>query len=157
MKKFGLFVCIAFAILSLALSTSCKSEQTPSNTMPPLKGGQEAKMIELTIDDFSAQNHITREVTLIRPGSMIVSLGANPTTGFSWSEAENNKPSVVSEQSHTFVPPQTQAEVVGAPGKDVWVFDSQQAGKATITMSYSRPWEGGEKDQWTLTLNVSVE
>jgi hypothetical protein len=30
------------------------------------------------------------------------------------------------------------------------------AGDATVTLSYSRPWAGGEKDVWTYTLHVTV-
>jgi len=63
------------------------------------------------------------------------------------------------EFSHNFVEPQAvgEVQVVGAPSKDVWVFDSKTPGAATISMSYSRPWEGGEKELWTYTMTVTVE
>ena len=147
---------VAFSLLLVLLLLGCKQEAAPETNVPPLHGGQEAQMIELSEDDFAAQNHITKDVELIRPGSLIVSLGANPTTGFQWGEAEISDTKVVAEQSHVYVPPQTDGSLAGAPGKDVWVFDSEQAGKATIKMSYSRPWEGGGKDAWTLTINVTV-
>lgn len=158
MKKAIVFGLISVLLVPL-LVVGCKQEEPPAPEMPALNGGQEAKMIELTVDDFMAQNHITRDIELIHPGSLIVSLGANPTTGFQWGEAEISEPSVTSEASHNFVEPQAGGEEpkVGAPGKDVWVFDSQKAGVATIKMSYSRPWEGGEKDEWTLTINVTVK
>ena len=114
-------------------------------------------MIELSVDDFTAQNHITRDIELIRPGSLIVILGVNPTTGFEWSDAEISDSVVVAEKSFVYVPPQTEGTAVGAPGKNVLVFDSQQPGNSTIKMSYSRPWEGGEKDEWTLNINVEVK
>ncbi|MFH1381382.1 MAG: protease inhibitor I42 family protein [Chloroflexota bacterium] len=156
MKKALIFGVIAALFIS-TLALGCTKTEPATPPMPPLNGGQEAKTIEISVDDFMAQNHLTRDVVLIRPGSLIVSLGANPTTGFTWEEAEISNPSVVTEQSHNFVAPQADSQVVGAPGKDVWVFDPQQPGTATIKMSYSRPWEGGEKDEWTLTLNVTVE
>ncbi|MDD5038600.1 MAG: protease inhibitor I42 family protein [Dehalococcoidales bacterium] len=156
MKRISVLIVISILLLPLMI-LGCKSEKSPETSVPALHGGQEAKMIELSTDDFMAQNHITRDIELIRPGSLIVSLGANPTTGFEWGEAEVSDSSVVAEQSHNYVPPQTEGTVVGAPGKDVWVFDSQQAGTATIKMSYSRPWEGGEKDVQTLTINVTVK
>ena len=155
MKK--LVSTIALSMLLVLSLVGCKTEATPETNVPPLHGGQEAQMIELSVDDFSAQNHITRDIELIRPGSLIVSLGANPTTGFEWSDAEISNSAVVSEQSFVYVPPQTEGSMAGAPGKNVWVFDSQQPGKLSIKMSYSRPWEGGEKDQWTLTINVEVK
>ena len=156
MKRISILIVISILLLPLMI-LGCKSEKSPGTSVPALHGGQEAKMIELSTDDFMAQNHITKDIELIRPGSLIVSLGANPSTGFEWGEAEVSNPSVVSEQSHNFVPPQTVGSTVGAPGKDVWVFDSIAPGGATIKMSYSRPWEGGEKDEWTITINVTVK
>lgn len=153
-------VSIASAILILLLSLmiiGCKSRQSPETTVPPLHGGEEAKVIELSTDDFMAQNHITKNIELIRPGSLIVSLGSNPTTGFEWSDAEISNSAAVSVQSFVYVLPQAEGPTAGAPGKNVWVFDSQQPGTSTIKMSYSRPWEGGEKDEWTLTINVEVK
>lgn len=157
MKKAMLFGLITVLLVPL-LVAGCKQEEPPAPEMPARNGGQEARMVELTTDDFMAQNHISKDIELIRPGSLIVSLGANPTTGFQWGEAEISEPAVVTQVSHNFVEPQAGEEpIVGAPGKDVWVFDSQKAGTATIKMSYSRPWEGGEKDEWTLTINVTVK
>jgi inhibitor of cysteine peptidase len=159
MKKALVFGLISILLIPLLIA-GCKKEEAPAPEMPALNGGQEAKMIELTTDDFMAQNHIVKDIELIRPGSLVVSLGANPTTGFQWGEtAEVSEPSVVKQVDHNYVEPQASGEepVVGAPGKDVWVFDSQNAGAATIKMSYGRPWEGGEKDAWTLTINVTVK
>jgi predicted secreted protein len=157
MKKSLIFGMVAVLLLPL-LVIGCKEEEPAAPEMPALNGGQEAVLIEISCDDFMAQNHMTRDVQLIRPGSLIVSLCSNPTTGFQWAEAENSNPSAVLEVSHNFVEPQATGEpVVGAPSKDVWVFDSQNPGSATVKMSYGRPWEGGEKDEWTLTLNITVK
>lgn len=156
MKKVFVFVG-AFAILSGVLASGCTTKEPAQTTMPPLNGGgQQARMIELLTDDFMTQNHISQNVELTRPGSLIVSLGSNPATGFEWSDAQISDNSIVAEQSFVYVPSQVE-DVVGAPGKNVWVFDSQSPGTSTINMSYSRPWEGGEKDQWTLTINVTVK
>jgi inhibitor of cysteine peptidase len=146
MKK-AIVLGLIFILLLPLLALGCKSEEP-------------AVTIELSCDDFAAQNHITRDVELSRPGSLIVNLCSNPTTGFSWGEtAEISAPSVIEQESHSFVEPQAGGDVpiVGAPGKDVWVFNALKAGTATISMSYSRPWEGGEKDAWTLVLNVTVK
>jgi inhibitor of cysteine peptidase len=155
MKKYVLTV-ILIMLLDLLL-VGCKAKVAPETNVPTLHGGQEAQMIELSVDDFTTQNHITKNIEFIRPGSLIVSLGANPSTGFEWSDAEISDPTVVTEQSFLYIPPQTDGPTVGAPGKNVWVFDSQQPRTSIIKMSYSRPWEGGEKDAWTLTINVSVK
>jgi predicted secreted protein len=162
MKKI-IAVCLASVILLPLLIMGCnKEETTPTTTptgVPALNGGQEAKMVELTIDDFAAQKNMVKDIELIRPGSLIVTLQSNPTTGFQWEEAVISNTAVIEQVSHNFVEPQAEGDepVVGAPGKDVWVFDSTAAGTTTIKMGYGRPWEGGEKDEFTLTINVTVK
>jgi predicted secreted protein len=47
--------------------------------------------------------------------------------------------------------------LTGAAGKDVWVFNTLKAGTTTVTFDYSRPWQGGEKREWTVTLNITVK
>jgi predicted secreted protein len=42
-------------------------------------------------------------------------------------------------------------------GVEEWWFTAGQAGVTTATMSYSRPWEGGEKDVRTFVLTVAVK
>ena len=123
---------------------------------------KETKTVEISIDEFSAQNHITRNIELTRPGFLTVTLGSNPTTGYQWGEnpvlATAGKDPILSQKSHEFVAPQSTGEgVVGAPGKDVWVFDALRTGSTAISFSYGRPWEGGEKDTWTLMINVNVK
>jgi inhibitor of cysteine peptidase len=140
MKKLVIFGIVSILLLPL-LMLGCKTE---------------AKTIELTIDDFMAENNIVKNIELIRPGSLIVRLGSNPTTGYEWEEAEISTPAVVAQASREFVGPEDTG-MVGAGGTDVWVFDSKEAGTTTIKMSYGRPWEGGEKDTFTLTINVTVK
>ena len=154
-KRYLVLTIVLISLAVISILTGCNDEEKDTDSMPALHGGQEAKMIELSTDDFATSNHIVKNIDLIQPGSLIVSLGANPTTGFEWQDVVIDDNTVIIEQSHNYVPPQT--DVVGAPGKDVWVFDSQKAGETIIKMSYSRPWEGGEKDEWTLTISVSVK
>ncbi|RJQ38581.1 MAG: hypothetical protein C4555_04860 [Dehalococcoidia bacterium] len=155
MKK-RITLTLATLLLLPVLVLGCGSNEPATPEVPPLNGGEPAKTLELTDDDFTAQAHIIKDIELTRPGSLIVSLYANPSTGFSWAESANITPAGVIEQvSHEYVTPGTDA--VGAGGKDVWVFDSKETGSAAIGFSYSRPWEGGEKDVWTVTLNVTVK
>jgi inhibitor of cysteine peptidase len=157
MKRHFLFIPFLGFLVIFLIFSGCKAKESDITNMPALHGGQEAQMIELTIDDFMASNHIVKDISLIRPGSLIVTLGANPTTGFEWADAVIDNSGIISQQSHVYVAPQSDNSAVGAPGKDVWVFDSLNSGSTAIHLSYSRPWEGGEKDQWTLTINVSAD
>jgi len=64
-------------------------ENLPSTTMPPLDGGRSTIGIEISCDEFSSQQHITKEIEITYPGELIVTLCSNPTTGFQWSEDAN--------------------------------------------------------------------
>lgn len=153
----GLISLLLIPLVAIGCSASAATDQPGQTTMPALNGGEEARTIELTTDDFAANNHVEQDVTIKQPGSLIITLGANPTTGFQWAENAVIAGNVMTQISHTYVEPQADSGIVGAPGKDVWVFDSIEPGTATLTFEYSRPWEGGEQAEWTLTVHITVE
>ena len=83
-----------------------------------------------------------------------VKLCSNPTTGFKWKYETIGKV-VLKEEDYDFEEPDK--DVVGADGKEVWTFEAIEKGTTEIRMEYSRPWEGGEKAEWTYTLYVTVK
>jgi len=111
---------------------------------------------EISYDVFMSEKHITKEIEINYPGSLTVSLASNPTTGFQWEEVKIGDSSVITEYEHKFVPPEATG-VVGASGKDVWTFKPLGRGTSTLIFEYSQPWEGGEKDEWTLGLTVVIK
>jgi inhibitor of cysteine peptidase len=118
---------------------------------------QEAN-IEVTIDEFVDSNHVVKEVEVAQGGVLTISLGSNPSTGFSWTEnAEVAGPGVLrlSGGGGAFVAPEGEG-LVGAPGNQTWTFEALEKGTTSISMEYGRPWEGGEKGVWTLELTVTV-
>lgn len=132
----------------------CTTPSTPP--VPPLNPGSQGKLVEISYDDLMAQKHITQEIELKYPQSLVVSLASNPSTGYKWSEnATISDPSAISQYEHNLVAPQNAAP--GTPAKDVWTFKPLKAGNATITMNYSRPWEGGEQNEWTFVLKITVK
>jgi inhibitor of cysteine peptidase len=113
--------------------------------------------VEVSCDDFSQQNHITKQVEVGAGGTLTVTLCSNQTTGFMWSEtAQISDQSVLQQTDHKFVPPEAEG-VVGAAGKEVWTFNALKKGTSTVSVEYSRPWEGGEKGVWTFNLTVTVK
>lgn len=93
--------------------------------------------------------------------TLTVTLCSNPSTGFSWPEsAQISDQTIVQQTDHKYVAPETEAgatPVVGAPGTEVWTFKALKKGTSTIYVEYSRPWEGGEKGEWTFRLTVVVK
>jgi inhibitor of cysteine peptidase len=112
--------------------------------------------VEVSCDDFS-QEHISKQVEVAAGGTVTVTLCSNPTTGFIWSEtAQISDQSVLQQTDHKSVPPEAEG-LVGAAGKEVWTFKALKKGTSTVSMEYSRPWEGGEKGVWTFNLTVTVK
>ncbi len=115
-----------------------------------------AESVEISIDDFSNQKDISREITVSAGDSFKVSLESNATTGFSWPEqAQISDVAVLEQTNHEYIEPES--DLVGAPGQEVWTFKALKKGTATISMDYSRPWEGGEKSVQTVTITVTVK
>ena len=156
MKKtiiLSLLVILVLPILVMGCSKTSAANETSD---------KQTKSIEISIDEFSTENNITRDVELSYPGTLVVTLGSNPSTGYQWNETPvlvtASKYPILSQESHEFIAPQsTDGGIVGAPGKEVWVFDSIRTGYTAISFNYSRPWEGGDKDTWTLSINVNVQ
>ena len=123
--------------------------------------GVSVNSLNIACDDFYQQPHITREVTVAAGDSFTVTLCSNPTTGFQWSETvQISDQDVLKQASHQFVAPEAKGGRPPAPGtagEEVWTFEALKKGASTVSLEYSRPWEGGEKGEWTFALTVIVK
>lgn len=146
---------------ALALALILTAATIAGCSAPAEGGNQEPKpvAVDVSCDDFQkpGQQHIIRTVEVATNGTLTVSLCSNPSTGFSWEEAKISDQTVLQQLDHQ---PADSASAtpaaVGAPSKEVWTFKALKPGQATVSMQYSRPWAGGEKGEWTLTLTVAV-
>ncbi len=116
--------------------------------------------VEVSCDDFYQQEHISKEVQVAVGDSFTVALCSNPSTGFQWSEtAQISDQTVVRQTDHKFVAPQGEEgepPAAGAPGQEIWTFEALGEGTCSVSMEYSRPWEGGESGVWTFNLTAVV-
>ncbi len=135
----------------------CSCSQT---TQPPELEFMQDASSELTCEMFQEQPHHSGDIVLGVDGTLTVILCSNPTTGFEWLESPQiSDTSVLRQETHEFIPPEDLAErppLAGSPGKEVWTFKTLKKGISTISFEYSRPWEGGEKAEWTFELEVHV-
>ena len=114
--------------------------------------------IDFSCDDFMKDQHISGETEVSVDGSLTVTLCSNPTTGFQWESAQITDQTVLEQVDHKFVSPESEPPPPpGTPGQEVWTFKALKEGESTISIAYSRPWEGGEKGAWTFTLAVVVK
>lgn len=120
--------------------------------------GQQAQ-VEISCDEFSDNPHINTTLEVQVGETFEVKLCSNPTTGFQWSEnAQISDAVILKQESHKFIGPESEPPpAVGTPGQEVWTFKALEQGSADIYLEYSRPWEGGEKGEWTCTVNIVVK
>lgn len=144
MKSRLILMCV-LAIISLLL-LACS---------PPPKQAS----VEVSCDDFMKNQHIIQEVEVPVDGSLTVTLCSNPSTGFRWSEkAQISDQTVLEQVDHKFVSPESEPPPPpGTPGQEIWTFKALKKGTSTTSLEYSRPWEGGEKGEWTFVLTVIVK
>ena len=142
-------ICIV-AIISILLFGCSQPAETPG-----LEFMQDASS-ELTCEMFQEQPHRSGNIVLGVDGTLTVILCSNQTTGFQWSESpEISDASILQQLDHEFVPPGDE-NIVGGVGKEIFTFKTLKKGVSTINFEYSRPWEGGEKAEWTFELEVHV-
>ena len=118
---------------------------------------QPGASIEFSCDSFLETNHISLSYSPeIGPEDTIsIILCSNPSTGYSWPEnACIDNISVLRQVDHRYVYPEVDAP--GASAKEVWTFEGIKKGLSGVTMEYSRPWEGGDKVEWTFNITINV-
>jgi predicted secreted protein len=106
--------------------------------------------------EFSENANITETVDVGVYGTVTLILCSNASTGYSWPEtAHISNTNVLEQTGYHFEEPG--GDLVGAPGRQVWAFTALAVGESTVTLDYSRPWEGEEESLCTFTLTVNVE
>jgi len=123
--------------------------------------GPKQTAVEISCDEFTNQKNITRQVEVGTGDTLTVTLCSNQSTGFAWPiSAQISDLTILQQTDHKYVVPEakgTTPPVTGAAGTEVWTFKALKKGTSTIDVEYSRPWEGGEKGEWTFRLTVVVK
>ncbi|MCX5922384.1 MAG: protease inhibitor I42 family protein [Candidatus Dependentiae bacterium] len=101
-----------------------------------------------------------QETMQVTPGQEFeITLDSNPSTGYGW-RAKISDDSLLQELDKTYKTTVQAAQTPGAGGKDVFTFKALKNGTASITISYSRPWEGVEPAkvrEYTITIGDAKE
>ena len=92
-------------------------------------------------------------ITVQAGEEFFIALSANPGTGYSWKQTMLDDKVVAYEGNVKQPAPQA---IPGAPGQQIFVYHANRSGTATITLTYSRPWETNAAPAKTLTFNVTV-
>jgi len=115
--------------------------------------------VEISCDEFYDNHNIDTILEVQEGETFQVKLCSNPSTGFKWGEeAQISDPSILKQEEHIFIGPESEPPPPpGTPGQEIWTFKALQQGSSKISLEYSRPWEGGEKGEWTCTIEVVVK
>jgi len=118
--------------------------------------------VNFSRDDFWKEQHISREVEVPVDGSLTIALVSNPTEGRQWSEPPQiSDETVLRQVDHRYEPARALGcapPPPGTGGQEVWTFEALEIGVSTISMEYTHPWEGGEKEPlYTFVLTVVVK
>lgn len=84
-----------------------------------------------------------------------ITLNANHTTGYSWRLARPLDPALlrqISDEYHAAT-----SDAVGAPGEEVWTFESVAAGNLEVDFEYVRPFEKDAKPVKRARYSVVIE
>lgn len=145
MKKVLVLVC-ALLIVSLGLLACSQTKRVPKEIT-----------YEATYEDFMENESIKWIANANVGDTIVVTLASNPTTGFEWQDtARIDNQEILKQTEHRYVSPE-QSGILGASGKEIWTFEGLKKGTASISMDYSRPWEGGEKAEWTFVATITIE
>ncbi|MHC4532825.1 MAG: protease inhibitor I42 family protein [Planctomycetota bacterium] len=97
------------------------------------------------------------QIELEQSQILVVTLESNPTTGYSWQQAENQEPFLEQMGESEFIPPdEGEPPIVGAGGWEIFRFKAISAGNMTLQLVYRRPWEEGVEPVKTFTLDLAI-
>ncbi len=129
-----LLAVLLFAVSALILVSGCGEEK-------------------VTVEDDSGEKNVTRSLEASVGEEIVVTLEANPSTGYSWRLTEPLDEKVITLERTSFQQDDVKS---GAPGTRVWWFRAVGEGKAEIDMEYVRTWEKDKEPARTFTAAVTV-
>jgi inhibitor of cysteine peptidase len=93
-----------------------------------------------------------RQINLYSGQTLVVSLEAQPSTGYTWEVVELDELILRQEGDPEFQP----SGGIGAPGMQIFRFETVSAGKTDLRMIYHQPWVAGVEPLETFSIHVTV-
>lgn len=148
--KNDLYKILAVGLLLFAAITSgCTDNKVSDNntTIVPEQPTQMNKGFDISINESN-----TPIITKMND-TINISLGENPSTGYSWNMTASSGLTPVND---TFVQDPAKPDMVGVGGTHIWVFQVTNQTEQYISAIYKRPFENvtGEEEVFNLTVSV---
>jgi inhibitor of cysteine peptidase len=135
------------AVLALLLSVAAVAAAHDRPAGRDLCTGPQCSLLCLDADDDGRTVHL-------RQGELVmISLAANPSTGFSW-HRESIDPGILLPMCNGFTPDRPQLQ--GSGGLSRCFYEAFEPGETTLELLYYRGWEGPQtaSDSFTATFVV---
>ncbi|MBK8510094.1 MAG: protease inhibitor I42 family protein [Candidatus Competibacteraceae bacterium] len=136
------------ALVTAALAAGCASKKSAEPVAPPA-GSRENGVLSLKRED----NNRTAE---LRVGERFkVSLPENPSTGYTWAIDETDRHLLALEGTAYDEP--DEGGFVGARGRRIFTFSTQQAGEVVLRLKYWRFWDGDASttERYAVSLKIA--
>lgn len=127
---------IAVLLVVLGLLVSCGSSSS-----------EEIKEVKVDMEDNG------RQINLYSGQTLVVSLEAQPSTGYTWEVIELDELILRQEGDPKFQPT---SSGIGAPGVQIFRFETVSAGETDLTMIYHQPWVEGVEPLETFSVHITV-
>ncbi len=98
-----------------------------------------------------------RSIELQVGQKLVLSLGSNPTTGYSWVFDGKNTNIIAQEGKPVYTPDKKAQGMVGSGGVERWTFRAKKTGTETLRLDYRRPWEQGVAPASHVEFPVTVK
>jgi len=156
MKRVSALVIGLILVIGIVVGVVACGKSGNNSTEVPKQVSVEVSNDEFQTASASTGGSVSKAIEVASGDSIVVTLWSNKTTGFSWSESATiSDPGVLQQTNHEYVAPET--GLMGAAGKEVWTFKASKAGTSEVSMEYSQPWEGGQKNVYGFSLTVTVK
>ncbi len=95
-----------------------------------------------------------RRTATVRAGAVLrITLCSNASTGYRW-DAPRTSARYLALLGHRVIA--STSGLIGAAGSEAWTFRALRSGTTSLTLTYSRPWQGGEQATWSVVVAVRI-
>ncbi|UGT41868.1 protease inhibitor I42 family protein [Nocardia yamanashiensis] len=161
---------VAVLMVGLALTACGKdSDNSTPETVTVTAGSSTAGPIPTTsnppLTTTSAEHEAVKigkdangkDVDLVPGQGLIVTLDANPSTGFAWELTELDQNILKRNGSPEYQQDPSPDGMVGVGGKAIWNFVAAGPGATRLTLEYRRAWEQGVEPAQRFQVTVNVK
>ncbi|MFE7798097.1 protease inhibitor I42 family protein [Nocardia sp. NPDC057440] len=149
MRKFLLVLVLGATLVACGTNDSDSETKGTPSARPTSHPAHDALAVTDSNND--------QERTLRIGQQLVVSLPANPSTGYTWGLGELERNVLRQDGEPDYLPASNVPVAPGSGGTAVWTFVGNSVGVAHLTLDYTRPWEQGIDPAQKFSLTIKVE